>query len=693
MAAFAFLSLLFACFAAAHAGDTNYLIGVGRFDVTGPAAEVNMMGYAMLGQYAAGIHFRQYSRAFIVADPTTKKRTVFVNADICMGAQSVKLEVIKKLKSIYNGLYTEENVCISATHTHSGSAGYLQYLLFDITSLGFISQTLTAIVDGIVESIHLAHENMQPGNIFFNNGTLLNSNINRSPSAYLFNPDKGLYEHNVDKQMVVLKMVDASGRGIGMISWFAVHGTCMNNTNSLLSGDNKGYASMMMERHMNGNDTLPGRGSFVAAFAQSNEGDVSPNTKGAVCVKTGKPCAYDSSTCNNRTQDCWASGPGKNMFESTQIIGTNQFMKGLELYESAKIMLEGPVDVRQTYVNMTNVEIMVGGKRVHTCPSAMGYSFAAGTTDGPGAFDFIQGDNTSTNPFWNAVRDLLHTPSDAQNKCHYPKPILLDTGEAHKPYSWQAEVVDTQLLRWGQFVIAALPGEFTTMSGRRLRKAVNATLQKNGMPDGTQVVIAGLTNTYADYITTFEEYQDQRYEGASTIYGPYTLDAYIQLYINLAEDMATGKPSPKGPAPQNLVDEQIPYLRPVLYDRAGEGRNFGDVNQDVEKTYKIPSVVNVSFWAGNPRNNLMTNSTYLTVEMEVSGKWVIVSTDSSWDTRFHWKHTSEILGESLATVEWHIDAEAKPGAYRIQHFGYHKPLIGEAEPYSGTSSVFQVTAA
>jgi neutral ceramidase len=27
-----------------------------------------------------------------------------------------------------------------------------------------------------------------------------------------------------------------------------------------------------------------------------------------------------------------------------------------------------------------------------TCPAAMGFAFAAGTTDGPGAFDFKQGD-------------------------------------------------------------------------------------------------------------------------------------------------------------------------------------------------------------------------------------------------------------------------------------------------------------
>jgi neutral ceramidase len=43
------------------------------------------------------------------------------------------------------------------------------------------------------------------------------------------------------------------------------------------------------------------------------------------------------------------------------------------------------------------------------------------------------------------------------------------------------------------------------------------------------LVIAGLTNTYSSYITTFEEYGVQRYEGASTLYGPHTLDAYIQV--------------------------------------------------------------------------------------------------------------------------------------------------------------------
>jgi neutral ceramidase len=33
------------------------------------------------------------------------------------------------------------------------------------------------------------------------------------------------------------------------MTWFPVHCTSINNTNSLISGDNKGAASQMFERH------------------------------------------------------------------------------------------------------------------------------------------------------------------------------------------------------------------------------------------------------------------------------------------------------------------------------------------------------------------------------------------------------------------------------------------------------------
>ena len=51
--------------------------------------------------------------------------------------------------------------------------------------------------------------------------------------------------------MQTLKFVDHEGKPLGMASWFAVHGTSMNNSNKLISSDNKGYAAMRFEQDIN----------------------------------------------------------------------------------------------------------------------------------------------------------------------------------------------------------------------------------------------------------------------------------------------------------------------------------------------------------------------------------------------------------------------------------------------------------
>ncbi len=66
------------------------------------------------------------------------------------------------------------------------------------------------------------------------------------------------YKYNTDNEMSLLKFTDSNGKPIAMISWFAVHPTSMNNTNRLISGDNKGYASMLFEQYINGG-TLHGK--------------------------------------------------------------------------------------------------------------------------------------------------------------------------------------------------------------------------------------------------------------------------------------------------------------------------------------------------------------------------------------------------------------------------------------------------
>ena len=60
------------------------------------------------------------------------------------------LQVVKKLQEKYGpDLYTHANVAISGTHTHSGPAGFLQYILFQVSSLGSVQDTVEAFVGGI----------------------------------------------------------------------------------------------------------------------------------------------------------------------------------------------------------------------------------------------------------------------------------------------------------------------------------------------------------------------------------------------------------------------------------------------------------------------------------------------------------------------------------------------------------------
>lgn len=63
----------------------------------------------------------------------------------------------------------------------------------------------------------------------------------------------------------------------------------------------------------------------------------------------------------------------------------------------ASEVVNGKIDYRHAYIDFSQHEVKIpkkggGYETVKTCPAAMGFGFAAGTTDGPGAFDFKQGD-------------------------------------------------------------------------------------------------------------------------------------------------------------------------------------------------------------------------------------------------------------------------------------------------------------
>lgn len=628
-------------------------VGAGIYDVTGPAGDATFMGYVKLSQRSRGIHTRLWSRAFVIASPDASKRVALVSVDLGMICQAVTLAVVERLKRRFGGLYTHRNVILSATHTHSAPGGYSGYLLYNAVSGGFDQQNFDAVVDGITKSIERAHANLAPGRIKIARGELVGASMNRSPPAYRKNPaaERGRYRHAVDTTMTLLRFEDSSGRELGTINWFPVHTTNVGNQNTLISSDNKGYASVLFER-AKGSDYGPR--AFVAAFAQANEGDSSPNL--------------------------WGHPDLTHDYQRMQTIGQKQLDKARALYRSASTELAATLDHRQTSVNFARRPVAArwtgGAGPQQLGRAALGIVKVAGApADGQGLGFVPQGVVYGQN--WPRITLV---PRDQAE--HAEKVILLVMGMFRTPLT--PEVLPLHLVRIGSLAVVAVPFEMTTMTGRRLRAVVRRELAAQGV---RHVVLAGLANAYAGYVTTREEYSAQHYEGSSTHFGPWMAAAIRQEVHALAAALKQGRAVAPGPTPR-VVTRPNRHRAP-RFDRVPRGASFGGLVRDAAASYRSGQTARAVFWTGHPRHDLKPMSTYLEVQRQTSTGWRTVFRDNDPETRFRW--SPQRLRRSQATVEWDIPAGATPGVYRLVHHGSRKARGGKIHAVRGESRSFTVS--
>ncbi|KAF3922689.1 hypothetical protein ABW21_db0204353 [Orbilia brochopaga] len=695
----------------------KYLLGVGKADITGPVVEINFMGYANASQIGTGLRQRLYSRAFIIGsvdNPTD--RFVYLVIDTACGDTAIRYGVLSGLAALGGDyfVYKQNNVALTGTHSHSGPGAFMNYLLPQVTSLGFDKQSYRAIVDGTILSIKRAHESLAEGYLTSGATEIKDVAINRSPYAYQANSaeERAKYNADTDRTLTMLRFTRASDKQhIGVLTWFSVHGTSLLGNNTLVAADNKGVAAYLFETSIKGSS---GSSGFVAGFSQASVGDTTPNVEGAWCEDAdhiGQQCTFDKSTCGGKSQPCHGRGPAfrvkDNGASSCYEIGRRQAEGALALYKSldsgAGTAITGnSVKSFHTFVDLSKYSFKhPNGTTVRTCPAALGYSFAAGTSDGPGAFDFTQSDSGApdANPVWKVVAGILKDPGPEQEACQWPKPILLDVGEMTFPYDWTPNIVDIQLLRVGQFIAIISPGEATTMSGRRWKAAVAAAassariVPQNAAPI---VVLGGPANTYTHYITTEEEYSIQRYEGASTLYGPHTLNAYISLttkYLSFlaAENTQTIE---AGPSPPDNSDKSLSFITGVVYDNPPIFKSFGQVTSDAGATYRPGDTVSVTFIGANPRNNLRLEGTYAAVEYLSGSTWTQVRSDEDWDLVYNWHRDDGLWGSSSVTIQWNIGTGPKDvpaGKYRVKYYGDSKaPVTGKISAFTGTSREFDV---
>jgi neutral ceramidase len=709
-------------------GNTAFRFGSGIHDVTGVVGNTSSMGYEYPLAILSGIQQRQYARAFAVESPCNGERLMFVSADIGMIWPGVRQAVLAALAADpeLSTVYLPANVMLSATHTHSGPAGFSHDIGGNLFHFGYDEDTFRAITDGIVEAIRLAHANLQAhpeaAAIRLAVGELLNTNINRSPPAFAMNTEAERREFldargeevEVDKRFVQLNLVRGDGSAVGVVNWFGVHPTSIGTTNHWVSSDNKGYASLGFEKIMRTDyNAAAGEDRFVAAFAQTDEGDSSPNL-----------------FIMERPFPDPARGGGRDEYESNAISGAKQLAKSIELFDQGRA-LSGPVDVRFFHVAFEQVTVddpvVLAGLQhpagldadpKRTCSGVVGPSFGAGAEDGPGPAQEGVSCNSSPDVLADALADFntllnerlpptsvydfdipahllsgtvfcnLQQPTPLGDfSCQAEKPVFLPQGPTPLPF---------QLFRIGNLAILGLPWEVTTMSARRIRKTLLDVLASIGIDT---VVIAGLSNDFVQYLTTREEYSSQQYEGASTLFGPWSLAAVQQESRRLALAMRDGAPVEEGP-PATVIAPQ--FVRPpyIPSDLPGLGTGFGDLLTDVPASAAPGETVRAEFQAGHPRNDLKTQSSYVFAERRnADGSWDVVATDRDPELLFEWRPTIPALlpidlplvGSSTALAVWTIPRNTPAGIYRLRHEGASQvtPLAAKQQ-YSGVSSAFTI---
>lgn len=643
----------------------QYQAGRGIADITGEPAECGMLGYGVRSQVTTGLHNRLRARAFVIVD-NDGARLLLVVCELPLMLESVHREVLHRLAATYRGCYTTENVMLTVTHTHCGPGGYGDHLLYNSNTHGFRPDTFAAIVDGICEAVAHAHADLAPATLSIAIGELFDTSVNRSPSAFARNPeaDRTHFPAGIDPQTTLLR-IERDGRLVGAVNWFATHGTSMTNRNTLISSDNKGYAAYRWERLDHGVDYLAaGRADFVSAFAQTNTADMSPNL-------------------NNRP----GSGPTEDEFTNTRIIGDRQTAAAAALAEGPAAEVTGGLDARARYVDLSDFHVraeFTGDGRSHrTGPVLAGAAALAGTDEGTGPLYPLvkQGRNRLVDTL---SRRVVYRMSPRLRDAHAPKGVMLGGARLNRVLALMAERAPVQLLRIGPLYLIGIPAEVTIVAGLRLRRTVAGIVGA----ELSQVLVAGYSNGYLHYVTTPEEYDEQRYEGGSTMFGRWELPALQQVAAELATAMRDGRPVATGAPPPDRSHRRRPHRRGGVDEPTGE-RRFGDVITAPHPRYLPGATVHAVFAAAHPNNNLRRGDSYLRVQRETGDGWVTVADDGDWSTIFRWRRTRR--RGSTVTLSWTVPVGTAPGRYRLRYDGDARGRDGRVSSFTGTTEPFQIS--
>jgi hypothetical protein len=223
---------------------TVFRAGFGRSDIT-PKLGCRLVGYGGRAQGATDVHDPLHARALVMEDEGGRWALIsiefcYINRDT---VQAIRETIQRRLG------VPPTNIFIATTHTHAGP---------DDRQANNWDRPLAEIVADAVEA---ACQALRPARLGSSYGFLYSHSINR---RWLDRP--------VDPALAVIRIDDADGKPLGLVTNFACHAVVLGYDNLRLSGDWPGYASAKLEEALG-----PGA---TCLFFQGGSGNINPIVAG-----------------------------------------------------------------------------------------------------------------------------------------------------------------------------------------------------------------------------------------------------------------------------------------------------------------------------------------------------------------------------------------------------------------------------
>jgi neutral ceramidase len=466
-------------------------VGLGRVEIT-PDEPGATAGWGPLGRTDAEPPTDDAQRMLVTAvalEDAAGERLVLVNADLHCGGVHLWRAAVEA-----SGL-DASRVVLCGTHTHAGPPqryGGLMYTLGACPSPRAPWPSTRRLAPLIRLAVGQAVSSLRPGGVTVVGRDVLGVASNRAVPAWEHYDDDArgrfldrtpvpadapLADRLRDPRVTVLVARSDDGTIDAALAWYAVHGTSLGARWPTFGADLWGAARAEAERD-----------GATVGFGGGSSGDVSP-------------LPLDPAGRVRGSDDGRPATQGR---ELADVVGRR--------LGSAVRDAVGGAEVARFTVRAAHE---MWQPRTSGLPAPLsGLATAGGGVDGP-------------TDLWPEVGAGVHAPRYVAQRAHAePDPA----GQGPKvsivhaytglpvPVGWLVGAVaparlPLHVVRVGDHAFATVPGEPTTMTGARIEEAVAAAT------GGGSASVIGFAGDYGGYWVTPEEYLEQRYEAASTIFG------------------------------------------------------------------------------------------------------------------------------------------------------------------------------